>query len=594
MHFDFKLWSWKDWTMLAVRMIWVVMVITFMYQADPHFAYFVVMPTLVICHITPFLFIKKSHTSYLISEFICAGGLALLLSYSFGLTRLFPPALAMIAFYTTGKQHRIALPISITVFVLTCGVSIESALAPNLLWRSLIDALGFYIIFYGLQKGATAIHKIEVKLALIGEQYSILEQYSAQIEKMTLLEERYRMARELHDTIGHNYTSLILSMETLRPYLASSEGKQKLEHVLDHARTGLDDIRKHVHKMDPLEEDLPLDLALIKMMDEFKAHTGVHTVFRTMGQPYPVLKQGKLTLYRCLQESLTNATRHGEASHVQVVLQYDPVQLRLQIEDNGRGKENLQFGYGLQGMMERLHALQGQLYVDSHVEEGTIVTAILPNQIAPSEAQIKILLVDDLPLITESLRLLLGEEKDFHITVAESGTQAIECCKNNLPDIILMDIHMPNMDGISATEKIKQAWPSIRIIMMTTLEDASYAAKSLQVGAEGYLLKSMHPKELAATIRLIYSGGTMISQAIAQDLFQHEVDYHTESALQLYGLTEREIDVLHCLMAGLRNKQIAQKLYLSEGTIRNYISSIYLKLGVSSREEVIAKMAKEL
>lgn len=593
MHLDFKLWSWKDWTMLTIRMIWVIMVITFMYQSEPQFTYWLVMPALVICHITPFLFIKKSYTTYLLSELVFAGGIALLLSYSFGLTRLFPPALATIAFYTTGKLHRIALPLSITIFVLTCGISVQSALAPDLLWRSITDALGFYIIFYGLQKGSEAIHKIEVKLALIGEQYSILKQYSAQIEKTILLEERYRMARELHDTIGHNYTSLILGIETLRPYLTTSKGTEKLEQVLGYARAGLDDIRKHVHAMDPLDEELPLDQALIMLLDEFKAHTGVNSVFRTIGQPFPVLKHTKLTLYRCLQESLTNATKHGEASRVQVVLQYEPAQLRLQIQDNGCGKENLQFGFGLQGMLERLHALQGQLYVDSHVEEGTIVTVTLPNQIVQHEAQIKILLVDDLPLVTESLRLLLGEEQDFHITVAESGEQAIEFCKGDLPDIILMDIHMPNMDGICAAEKIKQAWPKVRIVMMTTLEDTSYAARALKIGAEGYLLKSTHPKELAATIRLIYSGGTMISQAIAQDLFQHEVDWHTETALKTYGLTERENDILHCLMDGLRNKQIAQKLFLSEGTIRNYISSIYLKLQVSNREEAVTKIHKE-
>ncbi|MNS50585.1 Transcriptional regulatory protein DegU [compost metagenome] len=133
-------------------------------------------------------------------------------------------------------------------------------------------------------------------------------------------------------------------------------------------------------------------------------------------------------------------------------------------------------------------------------------------------------------------------------------------------------------------------WPDIRIIMITSLEDVSLAAEALRIGAEGYMLKSIHPKELAATIRLIYGGGTMISQDVAHQLFQHQIGDKTPNP---YQLTERETDVLRCLMEGLRNKEIAQKLYLSEGTVRNYISSIYLKLQVNSREEAVEKARVE-
>ncbi|UNK19065.1 LuxR C-terminal-related transcriptional regulator [Paenibacillus sp. N3/727] len=193
-------------------------------------------------------------------------------------------------------------------------------------------------------------------------------------------------------------------------------------------------------------------------------------------------------------------------------------------------------------MQERLASLQGKLYTHSQKDEGTIVTCTIPNQANEGSQKIKILLADDQPLIRESLKLLLGEEKDFEVTV------------------------------------------------ITTIEDVSYAAEALHSGAEGYILKSIHPKELAATIQLVYGGGTMISQDMAQQLFHHEMK---DTAKNPYELTERELDVLQCLMEGLRNKAIAQRLYLSEGTIRNYISSIYLKMQVQGREEAVEKARNE-
>lgn len=579
-------WLWQDWNMLVIRCLWVVAVIIFMYQDQPTFSFWMVFVPLLLCNLVPFLFVKGHYYQYLISECLFAGGVSLFLAYDFGLIRLFPPALFMIAFYTRGLSHWFSLPIAVTLFVLSTGDSFSSSLSHPVIWQSIIDALIFYGVSYALQKGALAINAIKQKLSLIKEQYTILEQYSSQIERMTLLEERYRMARELHDTIGHTFTSMILGMETLKSHIHSEEGEAKLQGMLKLARTGLDDIRRQVHQMDPIEEALPLDRALLQIMDEFKMNTGIRIVFRTMGEPYPVMKQAKLALYRCLQEALTNASRHGQASTIQVLLQYDHTQMMLQVQDNGKGDDNLEYGFGLTGMKERLAPLQGKLFIHSQTDAGTMVTCTIPNSSHEGGQKIKILLADDQPLVSESLRLLLGEEQDFEVVVVGDGKQAIEECKKNRPDIVLMDINMPEMDGIEATKFIKETWPNIRVIMITTIEDVALAAEALRIGAEGYMLKSIHPKELAATIRLIYSGGTMISQDIAHQLFQHKIGDKVQNR---YELTEREIEVLGCLTEGLRNKEIAQKLHLSEGTIRNYISSIYLKLQVHSREEAVEK-----
>ncbi|WP_152395911.1 helix-turn-helix transcriptional regulator [Paenibacillus guangzhouensis] len=583
-------WSWQDWAMLAIRMLWVVAVIILMYQDQPSFPFWMVFVPLLLCHLVPFIFVKGHYYLYLTVECLLAGGVSLYLAYDFGLIRLFPPALFTIAFYSRGRAHWCSLPVAVTLFVLSAGDSVSSSLSHPVVWQSLLDAFIFYGVSYALQKGAIAIHTIKHKLVLIREQYVILEQYSSQIEKMTLLEERYRMARELHDTMGHTFTSMILGMETLKSHIHSNEGEVKLQRMLKLARTGLDDIRRQVHQMDPIEEALPLDRSLLQIMDEFKTNTGIRVVFRTMGEPYPVVKQGKLALHRCLQEALTNSSRHGQASTIQVLLQYDPAQLMLQVQDNGKGTDSLQYGFGLTGMKERLASMQGKLYIHSQADAGTVMACTLPNTSHDSGQSIKILLVDDQPLVRESLRLLLGEERDFEVTVVGDGKQAIQQCGKDRPDIVLMDINMPEMDGIEATKSLKEKWPDIRIIMITTIEDVTLAAEALRIGAEGYLLKSIHPKELAATVRLVYGGGTMISQDMAYQLFQF---HKGDQAPNPYELTEREIDVLRCLTEGLRNKEIAQNLHLSEGTIRNYISSIYLKLQVNGREEAVEKAKLE-
>ncbi|PUA37899.1 response regulator receiver protein [Paenibacillus elgii] len=583
-------WSWQDWTMLAIRILWVVAVIILMYQDQPTFPFWMVFVPLLLCNLIPLLFVKGHYYQYLIAECLFTGGVSLFLAYDLGLIRLFPPALFTIAFYSSGRAHWCSLPIAVALFALSAGNSVSSSLSHPVIWQSLFDALIFYGVSYALQKGALAINAIKQKLVLIKEQYTILEQYSSQIERMTLLEERYRMARELHDTIGHTFTSLILGMETLKSHIHSNEGEAKLQGMLKLARTGLDDIRRQVHQMDPIEEALPLDRSLLQLMDEFKTNTGIRVVFRTMGEPYPVMKQAKLVLYRCLQEALTNASRHGQASVIQVLLQYDHAQVMLQVQDNGKGDANLQYGFGLTGMKERLAPLQGKLYIHSRADAGTVVTCTIPNPSNEGEQKIKILLADDQPLIRESLRLLLGEEKDFEVTVVGDGKQAVAQCGKDHPDVVLMDINMPEMDGIAATKSIKETWPDIRIIMITTIEDVSLASEALRIGAAGYMLKSMHPKELVAIIRLIYGGGTMISQDVAHQLFQYQTG---DKVPNPYELTEREIDILQCLTEGLRNKEIAQRLHLSEGTIRNYISSIYLKLQVNGREEAAEKARVE-
>lgn len=585
-----KRWPWQDYAFLALRILWVIAIVWLSYQDHPVFSFPVILTGVLLSNTLPLVLRHFRYTWYVFAELLLAGGLSLFLAQHYELIRLFLPAILSISFYSRGKRHLFMVPVAVTLF--TFGGRGVHHLSVEFVLQNIVDATVVYLIGFGLQKIVDSVDAIKQKLKLVKEQYSILEQYSNQVERLTLLEERYRMARELHDTIGYTFTSVILGIETLRPYISSKEGGDKLQSILKSARNGLEEIRKQVHLIDPQEEDLSLDLSLLEIINEFKANTAVHVVFRTMGEPFPVMKPTKLALHRCLQEGLTNASRHGRATSIQVLLHHEKDKISMQVQDNGVGREDLQFGFGLSGMRERLTSLQGQLYVHSRVGEGTIITCTIPHrqEEPPVVDKIHILLVDDQLMLRESLQNLLEEEPDFHIRTADHGKQAIEACESEQPDIILMDIHMPEMDGLTATKTIKERWPDIRIIMVTSFEDVAYASKALSLGAEGFVLKSTEPKELAATIRLVFHGGTMVSREVAKKLFQSD----SEQAARIpYGLTDRELDILRCLAEGLRYKAIASKLYLSEGTVRNYMSSIYLKMQVRDRDEAVEKARNE-
>lgn len=206
-------------------------------------------------------------------------------------------------------------------------------------------------------------------------------------------------------------------------------------------------------------------------------------------------------------------------------------------------------------------------------------------------AGIKVLIADDQELILESLHIVLSMEEDIDIVgLAKNGEEAVHGCEQYQPDIVLMDINMPVMDGVAATALIKKQLPDIKIIMLTSYREVEYVLAALSHGAEGYLLKAIHPKDLAAGIRVVHAGGTLITQEMASKMVKSMNTNNTSAAKSNeYGLSVREIEVLHKLASGLRNQDIAEALFLSEGTVKNYISTIYSKLHVKGRREAARK-----
>ena len=192
----------------------------------------------------------------------------------------------------------------------------------------------------------------------------------------------------------------------------------------------------------------------------------------------------------------------------------------------------------------------------------------------------RLLIADDDPLVGQSLKLLLGREADLKVIgVAANGEEAIELCRSEQPDIVLMDIRMPVMDGIASTKAIKTLWPQIQVLMLTTFRDESNIRLALGAGAAGYLLKSASIDNMAAQLRALASGTTVLDQDVLKTIMTPEPE-------PISGLTSREEDIVEAVAQGLSNKEISEQLHLSQGTVRNMLTIILDKLELRDRTQL--------
>jgi len=205
---------------------------------------------------------------------------------------------------------------------------------------------------------------------------------------------------------------------------------------------------------------------------------------------------------------------------------------------------------------------------------------------------IKIIIVDDQPLVREGLGTLLNLRPEIEVVgMASDGNEAITLAIDKKPDLILMDIRMPNMNGVEGTRVLRERLPEIKVLMLTTFNDSELIYDALQEGACGYLLKDMSTDTIVQSIMTVYHGGVVLpkdftNQVLAEKRKTSSVNERTEEVPNLIKeLTDRELEVLKLLGLGLNNKEIANTLYITEGTVKNHVSNIIQKLTIRDRTQ---------
>jgi DNA-binding NarL/FixJ family response regulator len=199
--------------------------------------------------------------------------------------------------------------------------------------------------------------------------------------------------------------------------------------------------------------------------------------------------------------------------------------------------------------------------------------------LSASDGTIRVLVVDDHPLLREGIAAVLGTQPDMRVEAeATEGGEAVALYTKLRPDVVLMDLQMPGMDGITAIRAIREQDPMARIVVLTTYQGDVQALRALRAGAHGYLLKSMLRRELVDTIRAVHAGGRRVPPEIADSLAAHVGDD---------GLSGREIDVLRQVAEGNANKRVARNLGISEETVKAHMKSILSKLGANDRTHAV-------
>ncbi len=205
----------------------------------------------------------------------------------------------------------------------------------------------------------------------------------------------------------------------------------------------------------------------------------------------------------------------------------------------------------------------------------------------------RVLLVDDHPIVRQGVRSVLANHPDIQVVGEADGAAALFACLDSAkPDIILLDIRMPGPNGIEITQRLKREHPEIKIIVLSTYDDDEFLMGALRAGAEGYLLKSASAQVLATAIRQVAQGERLLSPTLVTRLMREFQELAKEKTRADSGLTDQELHVVRMIAAGATNKEIAEKLYWSEVTVKRKVQDILEKMGVANRAQAVAEAAK--
>lgn len=422
-------------------------------------------------------------------------------------------------------------------------------------------------------------------------------------------EERSRIARELHDDTVQALSTLMVNLDLLEPDLPPEAGLlTRFEHVRSIARRTLEGTRALARVMRPtILDDIGLISALQGLAKEYEESFRLPIEVQVEPTASKHLTRDlEGAIFRVAQEALMNACKHADADSVHMRLSMRDSVVELLVEDDGKGFDLNQRthptklgGLGLSSMRERAILLGGELNVETVPGKGTRVALLLPLKrgIDPERQgavaarshtakETTVLLVDDHAMFREGLRAVLDARPGIAVIgEAEDGRQALHMLETLHPDIAVMDIAMPNLNGLDATRQIRRHFPDVKVIILTAHETREYLVQMVKIGAAGCVLKRSVGLELASAIEAVARGQKYISPTVAGTLlddYQMRIDHDGDDLL-----TEREREVLQLVAEGRTNQEIAHQLVVSVKTIEGHRTKLMRKLGAHDRTELV-------
>lgn len=406
-------------------------------------------------------------------------------------------------------------------------------------------------------------------------------------------DERKRVSRELHDELGQNLYSVLIGLQVLAKEASSSSQIQDLQQMV--ARS-LDMLKNIAVELRPSTlDDLGLAAAIRSFMKRFEQTYGIEGQLTINGVQRRYEPEIETALYRICQEAMINAAKYAKVAEVHISLQDFQDHVNLIVEDKGIGfdickLEDQGTSLGLYGMKERAQLIGGRVDIVSQVNYGTSVRASIPiDEKGGFAMPIKILIGDDHAIVRSGLTMLINSHDDMEVVgTAAEGRETFDMAMKLKPDIILLDLSMPpGENGLSATIRIKDAMPEIKILILTMHDDEEYIFKILQAGASGYILKSALDNDLMNAIRTIYQGNAYLCPGITKTLIHEFVQKPSHGSKDATALTVREQNFLSLMALGYSNKEIAEELSVSVKTVESYRAKIMDKLNLKTRHELV-------
>ena len=474
--------------------------------------------------------------------------------------------------------------------------------------------------------------------------------WAARAAQLGSVTERNRIAREMHDVVAHSLTVMV-SLADGAAVVVKKDPARAAEVLGELSRTGRTALADMRRVLGVLRDDSapgqaprePLAAAdsLGKLLEGFRT-AGLPLHYTHTGPSLPDDAAFQLTVYRIVQESLTNVLRYGRSlGRVDVAIARDGPTVTVDVVDDGKGTVDsggsaaapaalgsagpVGTGRGLAGMLERARIYAGTVEAGrsarsrlararrAALERRQRKQRHMSQGVAMGEAgPIRILLVDDQPLLRMGFRLILEGEDDLGIVgEASDGAEAIRQVRELAPDVVLMDVRMPVLDGIEATRAITRSGAGARVIILTTFDLDEYAFAGLQAGASAFLLKDVAPAELVSAVRVVASGDAVVAPRITRRLLETYVRGNAAAPAAgsprrarqrpgpaaagvraardplLEDLTPRETEMLGAMAEGLSNAEIAHRYFLSEATVKTHVRRILTKLHLRDRVQAV-------